>query len=500
MIGGASTAASAEPSAKGFDQAVTNSKAPPGPEPPGTLITQGVAEAASTEPNAQENKPDQLTDSKNAIPSTTVIANLGSLLSVNSTQAFAVPVVVDETVPAINDVKAPQLKAEGQSKNAQLLGLIQVSDDNITTIETDVSTPSTKVQSDPAVVETVIKGAVTNGAAPEVTVTTGTAGSTSTAKANESGKLDAKAEMPTGVKLPTDSEVPFVQVAVAKDAPVQAQSVLSQPIVAGLAAVSNGDEFKVQRGNGALGGIPRADDKDIPDDPSHDVAGLGDIDTPPKDDPASDVFTQDLASDVFVEDPSRDVDPDPARDDEVTTPVIDATGGKGDKDDRMSAPLSVGRSEAPAAAANGTDARPSAEVRGERLLRVVGQIADRIELLAGARPRNGVTVLLDPKELGAITLNVKTTGGQIEAQIQATDAGVRSALQQNRHMLDHSMQQRGLSLSDMTVSDHSPRSQEDRQNAPSRSPMHAQGRLERETDSATVRILRRSGRDVDMWI
>lgn len=82
---------------------------------------------------------------------------------------------------------------------------------------------------------------------------------------------------------------------------------------------------------------------------------------------------------------------------------------------------------------------------------VVRQIADRMQLMALARPKQGVTIRLQPAHLGEITMTVKSSAGSIEAKITATDDGVRFALDQNRQLLGHAMEQRGIKLESVSI-------------------------------------------------
>lgn len=83
---------------------------------------------------------------------------------------------------------------------------------------------------------------------------------------------------------------------------------------------------------------------------------------------------------------------------------------------------------------------------------VVKQVADRLQMLAAARPKNGVTVHLNPDDLGTITLVVKSIGQQVDAQFFASDQRVCQALDQNQTRLSEAMGQRGFQLQSVSVS------------------------------------------------
>ncbi len=84
----------------------------------------------------------------------------------------------------------------------------------------------------------------------------------------------------------------------------------------------------------------------------------------------------------------------------------------------------------------------------------IRQAADRIDLLAATRAKNGVVVHLQPAHLGSITLTVKSTGGAIETEISASNENVRTALEQNHSMLSHALEQKGYQLESVTVKAH----------------------------------------------
>lgn len=86
---------------------------------------------------------------------------------------------------------------------------------------------------------------------------------------------------------------------------------------------------------------------------------------------------------------------------------------------------------------------------------VVKQVADKLYMLAAARPRNGVTIHLNPDDLGSITVVIKSVGKMIETQITASDARVSEALDQNRTRLAEAMDSKGYQLQSVSVSQQS---------------------------------------------
>lgn len=86
---------------------------------------------------------------------------------------------------------------------------------------------------------------------------------------------------------------------------------------------------------------------------------------------------------------------------------------------------------------------------------VVKQVADKLQLLASARPRNGVTIHLNPDDLGSITVVIKSVGRMVDTQITASDSRVSEALDQNRSRLAEAMDSKGYQLQSVSVSQQS---------------------------------------------
>ena len=83
---------------------------------------------------------------------------------------------------------------------------------------------------------------------------------------------------------------------------------------------------------------------------------------------------------------------------------------------------------------------------------VVKQVADRLHMLAAARPKNGVEIHLHPEDLGSITVVVKSIGRIVEAELKASDDRVRQALETNHGRLVEAMDSRGFHLQAVAVS------------------------------------------------
>jgi flagellar hook-length control protein FliK len=141
---------------------------------------------------------------------------------------------------------------------------------------------------------------------------------------------------------------------------------------------------------------------------------------------------------------------------------------------------------------------------------VVKQISDRMELLAATKPRNGVTIQLQPAHLGSITMTIKSMGSSVEAEISASNDNVRLALEQNRSLLGQSMEQRGIKLESvsiapqpqMTNSSHREAQQQPQQQQHA-NPHHTRQNSFSGTGTAPVHQARqtvRSVEGVDFWI
>lgn len=111
----------------------------------------------------------------------------------------------------------------------------------------------------------------------------------------------------------------------------------------------------------------------------------------------------------------------------------------------QSAPALVARTDATERPEGGTN-RPAID-RGI----VVRQVADRIESLVAARPKDGVTVHLEPRDLGTVTLVVKGLAHALDVQVSASDDRVRGALSESRSELAQALAPRGLGIRELRV-------------------------------------------------
>jgi flagellar hook-length control protein FliK len=129
------------------------------------------------------------------------------------------------------------------------------------------------------------------------------------------------------------------------------------------------------------------------------------------------------------------------------------------------------------------------------------------------RPRGAVVIHLNPEDLGSITLTVKAVGNSIETQIHASDGAVRNALDQNHAQLAASLEQKGFTLSQMTVTGSSGSSlgtdaqarqqqaqQQNHNQAAQRQSANHQYGSKLPDDQAQARQFVRKATGVDLWI
>ncbi|MBL8060919.1 MAG: flagellar hook-length control protein FliK [Chthonomonas sp.] len=81
---------------------------------------------------------------------------------------------------------------------------------------------------------------------------------------------------------------------------------------------------------------------------------------------------------------------------------------------------------------------------------VLEQTIERLDRMAIHRPLSQMVIRLMPKELGEITLTVKSVGSRSEATVEATDPRVAQALQVEQPKLQQTIEAKGFSLSSLT--------------------------------------------------
>lgn len=138
-----------------------------------------------------------------------------------------------------------------------------------------------------------------------------------------------------------------------------------------------------------------------------------------------------------------------------------------------------------------------------QLREVVKQVTERIEHLAAMRSTETVTVKLEPFELGTITLSIRSSEGNIETRIAASNDQVRQALELNGAQLSRALEGKGLTLSQMSVAHQAAsQSQADaqaRQPAQHRPPSPGHNPAQ-EISIEAMRQMSRKATGVDLWI
>jgi flagellar hook-length control protein FliK len=74
-----------------------------------------------------------------------------------------------------------------------------------------------------------------------------------------------------------------------------------------------------------------------------------------------------------------------------------------------------------------------------------------IEHLVETKPFGRVKILLQPEELGAITVTVRTMAGKVDAEVTASNESVRAALEAARPALAPAVESKGLQLTSLTI-------------------------------------------------
>jgi flagellar hook-length control protein FliK len=138
----------------------------------------------------------------------------------------------------------------------------------------------------------------------------------------------------------------------------------------------------------------------------------------------------------------------------------------------------------------------------------ISQVADRLEMLAAVRPKNGVTIRLEPEHLGVVTVRMLGSNRAVEAELSASNDSVRAALQSHRNELTSSLESRGIAVQALSVSSDAASSATDQQGGllqqeESRPRTPTSFRQEAPTHPFTLDSARKSMRSasgVDLWI
>lgn len=146
-------------------------------------------------------------------------------------------------------------------------------------------------------------------------------------------------------------------------------------------------------------------------------------------------------------------------------------------------------------------------LKGVNRVDLVKQVADHVQTAIAARPKDGLVVELSPKNLGSITVTVKSTKTTVDTHISATNETVREALSQSKPVLIQAIQEKGYNVTSLSFSSDSNSQQsaaqgQQRQDQPAQQPRTAQQFFKESTPEAPAtlpsRFKRASG--VDVWI
>lgn len=91
-----------------------------------------------------------------------------------------------------------------------------------------------------------------------------------------------------------------------------------------------------------------------------------------------------------------------------------------------------------------------AELHPRERAEVIAQTIDRVERMAIHRPLSQMVIRLMPKELGEITLTIRSAGSRSEATVEATDQRVVHALQAEQPRLSQPLEAKGVSLGSLS--------------------------------------------------
>lgn len=131
----------------------------------------------------------------------------------------------------------------------------------------------------------------------------------------------------------------------------------------------------------------------------------------------------------------------------------EAKGGSQAKPD--STPVAAPERTRTGTAATSAIDRPEAGQLRQQIDRpaLVRQVADRIESMVAARPREGVTVHLEPRDLGTVTLVVKGAASALDVRMYASDDRVKESLNETRNDLAQALAPRGIAVRDVRIAD-----------------------------------------------
>jgi len=98
-----------------------------------------------------------------------------------------------------------------------------------------------------------------------------------------------------------------------------------------------------------------------------------------------------------------------------------------------------------------TQVKGKPELSIDATKQVVRRVNDTLDDLIATRKPQATTILLQPNDLGEVTVKVRSFGPRFDAEITASNETVRNALQQNRTEFLATVEKRGLTVGNLDV-------------------------------------------------
>ncbi len=114
----------------------------------------------------------------------------------------------------------------------------------------------------------------------------------------------------------------------------------------------------------------------------------------------------------------------------------------------------VGTTQAKGEVAKSEATQSTEKVKSEpnrELEKVIPQIVDRAERLLASKRPGAMTLYLEPRNLGEITVTVQTRAGRLDTEIKATNEAVRAHLDNHKQELVEQVAARGIQLGSLNV-------------------------------------------------
>lgn len=468
--------ASAPPAASEFKEALGRAQAPPGDPPPAETQSAGEGEVVSIGPNAPEQELDST--AKNNL----IAQILGMTI----------------TVPTqVAPIAAPEISAEQTPPPIAVSGL--------TGLPQATEVPASKLAEVPVLVtgETMVD---------PLTTSTGEV----IAEPQKMGRQAVETSVEGVTVTPGSTDSPVSEAVQVKNEKINTQLMNSKPAEAAPA------EKPVSQIQGIAAQLPTTETVNQPEKSLSQVSSTVAVVVSASSQPVNPQPVTKPVSAGETEDPSS---PDPVE--ATKSQTVDAVKGPAARTEealtvvnpleKSKGKLPVFESEAnedtnfvvapPAktqAVSTAQSFEPAKELSSSDQEKVVRQVLEHVDYLVAAAPRKEITIRLEPRELGSLLMKISQNGGEVEAKIEATEPAVRAALLDNRPTLDRSLAQKGMVLGDVTVNPQlgSDRNagQHERNQSSAPAPTFAGTSPDLDVNVEETRTVRRSGRDVDLWI